>query len=136
MLRFSCSGFQGKVTSLLFKLIFEYKLNVELSINTIKSLWAKKLIWRNFKTKLSFTPFLHGALQLHIRMQTEDSVYSEKGTDFPRTKLEENLSFDEQIMSNDKYSCICLKANKGICPPNIFAERRAPFKILHKQTFL
>ena len=85
---------------------------------------------------MSFTPFLHGALQLHIRMQTEDSVYSEKGTDFPRTKLEENLSFDEQIMSNDKYSCICLKANKGICPPNIFAERRAPFKILHKQTFL
>ena len=73
---------------------------------------------------------------MHIRIQTEDSVYSEKGTDFPRTKLEENLSFDEQIMSNDKYSYICLKANKGICPSNIFAERRAPFKILHKQTFL
>jgi len=52
-----------------------------------------------------------------------DIICAEKGTVFLKLRSQKTVSFEEQIMSKDKYPRIFSKSNGGYCvyyPSNIF----------------
>ena len=56
-----------------------------------------------------------------------DIICSEKRTVFRERSSRKTVSFEEQIMSKDKYPSIFLKPNEGYCvyyPSNIFRNKR------------
>ena len=62
------------------------------------------------------------------RILYADIICSEKRTVFRERSSIKTVSFEEQIMSKDKYPCIFLKTNGDYCvyyPSNIFAQSRA-----------
>ena len=65
--------------------------------------------------------------QKYARIFVRGHYLFREANNFPRAKLEETVSFEEQVMSKDKYPCIFLKPNGGYCvyyPSNIFIRGR------------
>ena len=58
-----------------------------------------------------------------FRYLSMDIICAEKGTVFLKLRSQKTVSFEEQIMSKDKYPRIFSKSNGGYCvyyPSNIF----------------
>ena len=94
-----------------------------------KTLETSKNAMHNPKNAEGTNPFSIASIwrENMLRYLSADIICSEKRTVFRERSSRKTVSFEEQIMSKDKYLSIFLKSNGGYCvyyPSNIFRNMR------------